>query len=231
MKKSFSFLMTVLFIGCLFAASNLFAADANTTTKTIDLLKNATLDDFGFYLADQGKKEDVFSINNGILRITGTPFGWLETKENYKNFIIKADFRYPEVDKAVNSGIFLRINGTPAGFLPRTIEVQLQPKSNTNMFGFYDMKLAAPEDRFSIVENHPMFKVMRTVKRYQDAFCKDVTAWQTIEITCYEDFIMVRLNGRCVNCACQVENIPGKIGFQSEGGLIEFRNISITTEL
>jgi hypothetical protein len=40
--------------------------------------------------------------------------------------------------------------------------------------------------------------------------------------------IVVVVNGKIVNWVTDAEQTPGKIGFQSEGGPIEFRNAILT---
>jgi hypothetical protein len=49
-----------------------------------------------------------------------------------------------------------------------------------------------------------------------------------MEILCVEGLIVVTVNGKIVNWTTGAEPIAGRIGLQSEGGPIEFRNAVIT---
>ncbi|MDO5581879.1 MAG: DUF1080 domain-containing protein [Planctomycetia bacterium] len=195
-----------------------------------DLFKDATLADFDYYLDEGAKKEDVFSLKDGVLTITGKPFGWLETKKDYKNFVLKAEFRYPEKEKAINSGLFLRINKRADHFLPRCIEVQLAPSGLGDLFGFRNMKMSGSQERSSSNDHHKLVGIFHGVKKYRNGASSDLSKWQKIEISCFEDAIAVKVNGKLVNVAVEAENIEGKIGFQSEGGLIEFKNVILKEE-
>lgn len=204
-----------------------WGADCEATAgkcNKIDLLKGATVDDFNFYLEDGAKKEDIFSITSeGVLTVKGKPFGWLETKKKFRNFVFSTEFRYPNKDDQINSGLFLRINGESPNFLPRCIEMQLAPHSIGDLYGFWDMKIEGETSRFSQKEGE-IFGVLRGVKFAKEPKKDDLTQWQKVVVTCIEGDLTVKINGEEVNSATGVENIDGTIGFQSEGSPIEFRN-------
>ena len=50
-----------------------------------------------------------------------------------------------------------------------------------------------------------------------------------MEILCNNGLIVVVVNGQIVNWTTGAEKIEGRLGFQSEGGPIEFRNAVLTT--
>ena len=52
--------------------------------------------------------EKVFSVKEGMIRIEGQPFGYMYTKEEYDNYKLHVEWRWPE-GKASNSGIFLLV--------------------------------------------------------------------------------------------------------------------------
>lgn len=229
MKRAFFVLAAAAVIFSFLAINqNLSAAEP----KPIDLLSKAKLSDFGFHLVDGAKKEDVFSIKNGVLTVKGKPFGWLETKKQFRNFTLKGEFRYPDPANAANSGIFLRGKRTndKSAFLPRTIECQLQPSTCCDLMTFFDMGLAGPAERSKVVNPHKVTKVLRKVDRFENGIKGSISDWQKIEIFCSDNLVVVRLNDQIVNYADNVENTSGFIAFQSEGGLIEFRNFTIIAE-
>lgn len=202
-------------------------AFADEFAKEIDLFKRASLDQFDFYLDEDAKKESVFSfVGEETLKVTGKPFGWLATKAEYKNFKFETKYRWPQGVEPTNSGIFLRINGTSPNFLPRGVEIQLKPGSAGDIYGFHGMVVSGSKDRFSEDPNNKMCGHMRGVKKFRDAE-KPAGQWNELKILCFEDLIVVWLNDKLVNWAHGVEIVPGKIGFQSEGGPVEFKDAEI----
>lgn len=202
-------------------------ADGKTCTGT-DLFKGKTIEDFDFFLDDGSKKEEVFSIcAEGVLSVKGKPFGWIGTKKLYKNFKMSVEFRYPDKENFINSGIFLRVNGEPTMFLPRCIEVQLAPKSMGDLYTFWDMQLTGSPERSAVNAEHKLTKVLRSVKQFRNTKKDDLTQWHQAEIVCFEDMLLIKINGQIVNWANGVENIPGRIAFQSEGAPIDFKNAMV----
>ncbi|MDD3588235.1 MAG: DUF1080 domain-containing protein [Thermoguttaceae bacterium] len=200
------------------------AADA----KTIELLKGASLDDFEFFLDEGAKKTDVYHLDaDGVLKVAGKPFGWLGTKKLYRNFEVCGQFRYPDKTNMVNSGLFLRVCKSTSTFLPKCVEVQLAPASLGDLYGFWDMKITGAPDRSRLVENHKTVEVLRGVKHFRNGKNDDMTQWNDVHVVCFEDLIVVRMNGKIVNWATGLENVPGRIAFQSEGAPVEFRNFTL----
>lgn len=199
------------------------------TPAPVSLFAGKKLDDFDFYLADNGQKEEVFALSpDGVLSIKGKPFGWLSTRQEYTNFTLALEYRWPEKAEPTNSGVFLRLNGTPTMFLPRTFEVQLQHGNAGDLYGFHGMKLSGEKDRYIENLNHVTGE-LRGVKKHR-AHENKPGEWNELYVICFEGLILVKLNDRIVNWAHEAETLSGKIGFQSEGGPVEFRN-AILTEL
>lgn len=201
-----------------------------TASAQVDLFENKNLANWHFYVDREGVAVgDVFSFNaDGNLVCKGTPFGYLATKESYKNFKLSLEYRWPQGVKPTNSGIFLRIGEQPPKtFLPKTIEVQLAHKSAGDLWGFHGMNLPAPpgspEARFVDQDGGAVFGKQRGVKRILLDTENEPGNWNALDILCAEGLIVVVLNGKIVNWVVAAETAPGKIGFQSEGGPVEFR--------
>ena len=206
---------------------SVFAASAFSQTA---LFEKKNLTDWDFYVAKDGVKAgDVFSFaDDGRLLCVGEPFGYLATKESYKNFKFTVEWRWSEGKEPTNSGIFLKITDQPKGaFLPKTVEVQLQHKNAGDVWGFYGRTIAEPGNRLVQAENNAIGKFMG-VKKLLDAE-KAPGQWNVMEILCTEGLIVVVVNGKIVNWTTGAEAVEGRIGFQSEGGPIEFRNAVLTT--
>jgi hypothetical protein len=196
----------------------------------IDLFASKNLADWDFRLIDGGKKEEVFSFtDDGILKCSGKPFGYLCTKEKYRDFKLTVQWRWPEGIEPTNSGVFLRMNGETKGFLPRGVEAQLAHKSAGDLWAFFGMGLAAHDkSRFSHdTPGRDITGEIRGIKKLVDAE-RAPGRWNTYEILCQGDSIVVSVNGTIVNWTREVEDVEGPVGLQSEGGPIEFRNFFIT---
>ena len=200
------------------------------TDATIDLLASKNLDDWNFFLVDGVKKEDVFSFTNeGTLSCKGKPFGYLCTKEEYRDFKLTVQWRWPEGVEPTNSGVFLRINGESKGFLPRAFESQLQPGNAGDLWGFHGMGLAGfDKARFTHnTSGNDVTGEIRGIKKLVDAE-RPAGRWNTFEILCQGGTIVLSVNGTIVNWTQDAEDIAGAVGLQSEGGPIEFRNVWLT---
>jgi hypothetical protein len=197
---------------------------------TVDLFASKNLSDWNYFLVDGVKKEEVFSFTDeGVLKCTVQPFGYLCTKEKYRDFKLTVQWRWPEGVEPTNSGVFLRMNGDSKGFLPRGVEAQLAHKSAGDLWAFHGMGLAG-FDKARFTHNAPGNDVTgetRGTKKLVDAE-RDPGRWNTYEILCQGGTIVVSVNGTIVNWTQDVEDVEGPVGLQSEGGPIEFRNMWLT---
>ena len=193
------------------------------------LFEKKNLADWVFHVVDEGVKvENVFSFSaDGRLLCKGQPFGYLATKESYKNFKLALEWRWPEGVPPTNSGIFVKITDIiPApAFLPKSIEVQLHDKNAGDLWAFYGRTIT--DDRLRNAQNPNIGKFMGVGKLLMAE--KDAGQWNSMEILCVESLIVVVVNGKIVNWTTGAEALEGRIGFQSEGGPVEFRNAVLTT--
>ena len=214
--------MVALFVCCLLIATSV--------SGQTNLFEKQNLDDWDFYVVEEGVKVgDVFSFaNNGrLLRCTGKPFGYLATKESYKNFKFSVQWRWPEGVEPTNSGVFLGITDQPKGsFLPKAFEVQLRHKNAGDIWAFHGRTLTDSADRLRNVENATIGKFSGVNKILDREL--EPGQWNTMDILYNEGLIVVVVNGRIVNWTTGAEPVAGRIGLQSEGGPIEFRNAILT---
>ena len=54
------------------------------------------------------KAEDVFSVKDGVISITGMPYGYMRTTKKYADYVAHAEFRWTD-GKGSNSGFFQRV--------------------------------------------------------------------------------------------------------------------------
>lgn len=214
----------------LFLVAASVSAQSNDAKKLFD---NKNPDEWAFHVDKEGVgAKDVFSFNGDVLACKGQPFGYLATKENYKNFKLSLEYRWPTGVQPTNSGIFLRITDQPEKtFLPKCFEVQLAHGSAGDLWGFHGRNLQAPINsdpkRFISKEGGPLLGTQKGVKRFIGAE-NEAGQWNSLDILCCEGLIVIVMNGKIVNWITDAEIVEGQIGFQSEGGPIEFRSAQLT---
>ena len=187
--------------------------------KTIELFNGKDLTGWVPYTdpLDSANNEEVYFIQNGLLRVSGVPVGYIRTEQAYEDYVFHAEWRW--VGESSNSGLFQRIQEPDKKF-PHSIEVQLFAGNAGDfvMLGGSSIANLPPEEA---AKNFPVQKKMNPSNE------KPVGEWNTAEITCKGDSIIVYINGTLQNKAGGAPR-SGYIGLQSEGGPIEFRNLTLT---
>lgn len=164
--------------------------------------------------------EEVFFVKDGLIHIKGQPFGYMYTKEKYGNYKLHVEWRWPD-GKASNSGIFLLIADTTSPF-PNGIECQLQAGNAGDFILLGGSDLVENFQRPGEVS--PGFPV---IKKNAPSSENPAGEWNEANIFVRDGVITVYVNGVFQNIGTnQVKE--GHIGLQSEGGPIEFRNVTIT---
>lgn len=183
----------------------------------IALFNGKNLDGWTFHLSDGGKMEDVWSVTpEGILVCKGQPVGYLRTTGDYTNYLLRLEWRFNPVTKqAGNSGVLCRLQ-TPDKVWPRCIEAQLQSGQAGDFWNIDDFPMKVDPERTS----------GRNTKRITTNE-HPVGEWNAYEIELDGGDVELRVNGRVLNRAWEAAAIPGKIGLQSEGAEIHFRNVRL----
>ncbi len=165
------------------------------------------------------KMEDVWSVVDGTIVCTGKPAGYLRTKkEDFGNYRLTVDWRWK--GNGGNNGVLVHATEPGAlGVWPKSIEVQLAHE-NAGDFWVIGTELDVP--------NEDQRKQGRRHLNLTDGSEKPLGEWNTMEITCRGDEILVKVNDELVNHATAVSQTQGAICLQSEGTEIQFRNIKLT---
>jgi hypothetical protein len=114
----------------------------------------------------------------------------------------------------------MRITGEPE-MLPNCVEAQLRSGSAGDMYGFNGFTIGGDEERLSEIS---IGWRMAGIERNEN----EPGEWNRYEITADGGKITVMLNGMLVNEATDSDIRPGRIGLQSEGGVIQFRTVTLT---
>jgi hypothetical protein len=187
--------------------------------QEIQLFNGRDLTGWEYFLVDESATmEDVWSVQDGILVCKGEPRGYLATEGEYESFKLVVEWRWP--GEPGNSGVLMRIAGEPA-MLPSSVEAQLRSGSAGDMYGFQGFKIGGDPDRLSEIS------IGWNLARIEGNE-NEPGEWNRYEITADGERITVVLNGKTVNEATDCEVRPGKIGLQSEGGVVHFRTVALT---
>jgi hypothetical protein len=180
------------------------------------LFDGKNMDAWTFHLNDNGKMEDVWSIQDGVLICKGNPIGYIRTKNDYTNYVLKLDWRFnPVTKKAGNSGVLLRVQA-PDKVWPKSVEAQLQHENAGDFWNIDEFPMQTVKERLN----------GRNTKKTQMAE-RALGEWNEYEIIVDHNRITLRVNGQTLNEAWDVQEVPGKIALQSEGAEIHFRNVRL----
>jgi len=179
------------------------------------------------YLADPNVQlDDVWSIDDdGVLICKGMPLGYLYTKREYANFVLKLDWRWPTGKKPGNGGVLIRMTGEHR-IWPKSIEAQLNASQAGDFWGLDGYNLSGPTERMKTAK-HEQFGKLTNLKKTEDME-NPPGEWNSYEIIAEGDTVTLIINGWQVNKATGCDLSPGRICLTSEGDEIHFRNVEIT---
>jgi len=184
-------------------------------TEQIKLFNGKDLNNWAFKLKDPaGDPSKVFLVENGIIRITGNPFGYMRTKEQYSDYTLHLEWRWP--GEPSNSGVFIH-SQLPDTIWAKAIECQLK---YGNAGDFNCNGGSTMNERTEVA--------IRVIKRKGENLEKPAGEWNTMEVVCQGNTMELFINGVSQNKGTGVFASKGFIGIQSEGKEIQFRNIYLT---
>ena len=115
---------------------SLLAADSSYVPphdKAVVLFDGKDLSNFDSFLKTKGLNSDpdhVFTLENGVIHISGSEFGYLITKRDFKDYYLRAEFKWgeathaPREGMARDSGILYHVQGEQKVW-PTSIEYQI----------------------------------------------------------------------------------------------------------
>jgi putative membrane-bound dehydrogenase-like protein len=184
--------------------------------ETIELFNGKDLQGWDFFLNNNGRQADVWSVKDGVLRCEGRPAGYLYTKEHYTNFELTLEWRGDPSVGPGNSGALLRIQ-EPHKVWPQSIEAQLQSRSAGDIWNIGEFPMIVDTTRTS----------GRHTQKLMPSNEKPLGEWNHYRIRLNHSRLTLTVNGQVQNTARWCAELPGPIGLQSEGVPIEFRSIKL----
>jgi len=174
-----------------------------------------------------GKNNDtakVFSVQDGLLHITGAVFGYIATEKSYTNFHLVAEFKwgekkYPPREKAVRDNGILYYTVGEDRVWPRAVECQVEEGDCGDFWLIDSVTMVIDGARTQATSN------TRVIKKKDNE--KPTGEWNRIEVIAKDGKCTHIVNGVVVNEGTDASLRSGKIVIQSEGAEIYYRKIDI----
>jgi len=217
------FVLAALLAALVGAAALAYQPPRAKLGKQIKLFNGKDFTGWTHYLSDSAvPMSDVWSVDATEKAIVclGNPAGYIRTVKDYSNFNLKLEWRFSPVTKrAGNSGVLLRIVG-PDKVWPKCIEAQLMSGNAGDFWLIDEARLITPPER--VDPNTPRHRLRSGTNE------KAIGEWNSYDITCDGGKVWLKVNGELLNQGTGADIAAGKIGLQSEGSEIHFRNIRLT---
>ena len=181
------------------------------------LFNGVDLEGWDHFLSAPARREDVWSVREGVLRCEGTPHGYIQTRETFTDFVLELEWRWAAGGTPGNSGVLLRKTG-PDQIWPRSLEAQLMHRNAGDFWIIGGFPVATEASR---TNGDHCARIAPTNER-------PVGEWNRYRITAREGEVTLEVNGELQNRAQWADEVAGTICLQSEGGAIEFREIVLT---
>ena len=160
--------------------------------------------------------------DEGNLRISGTPKGYLRSVGAYSNYRLIVEWRW--VDGPGNSGVLVHTQGVDAVW-PRCIEAQLRSdRAGSIIFMGLGAGGVVGGDTFLVDGSE---RPNRQAPLSRDPSEKPLGEWNRYEIIAAGTSLQLYVNGVLQNESTQLTLDSGAICLQSEGAPIEFRRIEL----
>lgn len=187
--------------------------------KKQPLFNGKNLDGWSIHLSDSSiTPEEFFYVKDGYIETIGVPVGYLRTDDEFENYTLHIEWRYPE--KPTNSGIFVHTNG-PDLIWPGHYQGQLKHQ-NAGDFIVHGvgMKATLADSVYTSTET-----VKPLIPKLNPSNEKPAGEWNSYDIICNGNTITLKVNGVVQNVATDCSVSKGGIGLQAEGSKIQYRNL------
>ena len=170
---------------------------------------------------------DVWSVKDGVLVCSGRPRGYLMTKEQYGDYELTVEWRWPG-ERGGNNGVLVHTT-TPdvlAGW-PKSLEVQLHA-GNAGDFWVIGSEIEVEDaakrrrpKREGDLHSH------RRIPKLSQSRERSIGEWNEMVVRCQGDEVDVWVNGAKMNRGWACTEKKGAVALQSEGTPIEFRRVRL----
>jgi hypothetical protein len=204
----------------------LLTGDSVFSQQFKPLFNGKNLDGWYSFLKTNGKNDPdtVFSVKDGLLKITGKEFGYIVTKKSFTDFHLIAEFKWgekkypPRENRVRDNGILYHVVATDKVW-PRSIECQVQEGDCGDFWLIDSVTIVTDTGKTAPTRN------TRVVKKKDNE--KPTGEWNRIEVISKDGRCTHIVNGVIVNEGTEASLRSGRILIQSEGAEIFYRRIDI----
>jgi len=183
--KSFSIIRFALAFLFATAVPSLLAQTSEppiTPTQRVELFDGKSLSGWTFVSKDTNAvAASIWSVTNGVIQCQGKPYGYARTLQTYENYQLHVEWRWS--DGPGNSGVFLHVN-PPDKVWPLCFEAQLQA-GNAG-----EIRCNGGSTASGLTPANP-----KSFPRQQPSSEKPAGEWNSYDIICRSNTIVVRVNG------------------------------------
>ena len=167
---------------------------------------------------------ETWTVKEGLLHCDGIPTGALRTQRPYENFILELEWRH--LKPAGNAGVFIWAGPLSAPGQPflRAIEVQVLDHAY-GQSEWYTTHGDVFPIHGSTMKPFGRHKGQRSFPSEERG--KASPEWNHYRITCQDGTLKLAVNGKEVSGGEECVWRKGYIGLESEGGLVDWRNIRL----
>jgi hypothetical protein len=172
-----------------------------------------------------------FIVREGMLVSLGDPRGHLITEDEFGNYRLVAEYRFP--GKPGNCGILVHASKPRVLYkmFPQSLEVQMAHENAGDFWCIHedievpnmDKRRAGPKENWGATDGKE-----RRILNLTDDSEKPLGEWNTMVIECVGDEVKVWVNGDLVNHGHDCTATKGKLAVQAEGSEVEFRKLVLT---
>ena len=174
---------------------------------------------------------EAFIVRDGMLVSLGDPRGHLITDEEYSDYRLEVEYRFP--GEPGNCGVLVHASTPRALYemFPKSIEVQMMHENAGDFWVIVEditvpnmVERRGPEEEWGIREGEN-----RHIANLTDDSENALGEWNRMTIETLGDSLKVWVNGDLVNFGYDATSQSGQIALQAEGAEVEFRKVELTS--
>ncbi len=165
-----------------------------------------------------------WTVKDGMIHCDGKPTGALRTEKQYENFILELEWRH--LKSGGNAGLFVWAEPISAPGVPflRAVEVQILDHGYGNTKSYTTHGDVFPIHG-STMQPFPPNRGQRSFPSERRS--KPSPEWNHYRVVCKEGEIRLSVNGKEVSGGKNCNYRKGYIALESEGGVVDYRNIRL----
>lgn len=193
-----------------------------TTSSEIELFNGEDLDNWTVFVSDDTPADSVFWVADGVINVSGIPHAYIRSNEVFENYELHLEWRWVEEPK--NSGVLLHVTGENM-IWPNCIEAQLMAGKAGDFVLIGKGAGITVRDSVSLITSEE--NRFAVITKFLESSEKEAGEWNEYDITVNNGKIKLIVNGSVQNKCIDATKAKGNIALQSEGGPIQFRNITL----